>query len=207
MADANYIPLSWGAQTANPPMYAIAIPIGSSGGELTRIMLYDLVLKAWAAPVDLPFPIGCISQVQPVTSNPLTIIGGFNDGAMQRWQSGDNEWYTGSSIAEEAVSWSLRTVTIASQNSSQRVWVRKVIIRGTNSDAAGTITVQTRQSAVPMVIGTYPIAAEGDFDVFSDIGLTGLRFDAIISGDADVEIDGCDWAIEPRSFGVPLNAI
>ena len=57
------------------------------------------------------------------------------------------------------------------------------------------------------MIGTYPIAAEGDFDVFSDIGLTGLRFDAIISGDADVEIDGCDWAIEPRSFGVPLNAI
>jgi hypothetical protein len=207
VADANYIPLSWGAQTANPPMYTIAIPIGNSGGQLTRIMLYDLILKCWAAPVDLPFPIGTMSQVQPVTSNPLTIIGGFNDGALQRWQTGDEQWYTGGGAAQVPVLWSLRTITIASQSSSQRIWARKLIVRGTNGGSAGTITVQPRMSAVAQAAVKYAIPGNGDFDLFADVGLTGLRFDAIISGIVDVEIDGIDWAIEPRSFGVPVQAV
>lgn len=207
VADANYLPLSWGTQTANPPMYALAIPIGNSGGQLTRMMLYDLVLKAWAAPVDLPFPIGCMSQVQPVTSNPLTIIGGFNDGAMQRWQTGDEQWYTGGGASAASINWSLRTVTVASQNSSQRLWARKVIIRGTNSGAAGKMTVQSRMSEVVQFTASYPIPAKGDFDVFADIGLTGLRFDAILSGTVDVEINGIDFLIEPRPIGVPVAAI
>ena len=207
VADANYIPLSWGAQTANPPMYSMAIPIGNSSGQLTRMMLYDLILKCWAAPVDLPFPIGCMSQVQPVTSNPLTIIGGFNDGALQRWQAGDTQWYTGGGNSAVNVSWSLRSITVASQSSSQRVWARKVILRGTNAGAAGTITVQPRVSAVAQAAVNYRIAASGDFDVFADVGLTGLRFDAIFSGTVHVEIDGVDWAIEPRPFGVPVGAV
>jgi hypothetical protein len=207
VADANYIPLSWGAQTANPPMYTIAIPIGNSGGQLTRIMLYDLILKCWAAPVDLPFPIGTMSQVQPVTSNPLTIIGGFNDGALQRWQTGDEQWYTGGGAAQVPVLWSLRTITIASQSSSQRIWARKLIVRGTNGGSAGTITVQPRMSAVAQAAVKYAIPGNGDFDLFADIGLTGLRFDAVISGIVDVEIDGIDFAIEPRPFGVPVQAV
>jgi hypothetical protein len=207
VADANYIPLAWGAQTANPPMYTIAIPIGNSGGQLTRIMLYDLILKCWAAPVDLPFPIGTMSQVQPVTSNPLTIIGGFNDGALQRWQTGDEQWYTGGGAAQVPVLWSLRTITIASQSSSQRIWARKLIVRGTNGGSAGTITVQPRMSAVAQAAVKYAIPGNGDFDLFADIGLTGLRFDAVISGIVDVEIDGIDFAIEPRPFGVPVQAV
>jgi len=210
VADANYLPLSWSAQTANPPMYAFAIPIGNSGGQLTRIMLYDLVLKAWAAPVDLPFPIGCMSQVQPVTSNPITIIGGFNDGCLQRWQAGDVLWYTGAPSTIE-VSWSMRTVTVASQNSSQRLWARKMIVRGTganvDTDPYISINVQIRQSGIVKSSVNYSASNLGDFDIFADVGLTGLRFDAIISGTDHIEIDGLDWAIEPRPFGVPVAAI
>jgi hypothetical protein len=207
VADANYIPLSWGAQTANPPMYAIAVPIGNSGGQLTRIFLFDLILKCWAAPVDLPFPIGCMSQVQPVTSNPLTIIGGFNDGALQRWQAGDTNWYTGGGVSAAAVLWSKRTITVASQDSSQRVWARRLIIRGTNAGASGKITVQPRVSGVSQAAVQYRIPASGDFDLFADVGLTGLRFDADISGTVHVEIDGETWNIEPRPSGVPVGAI
>jgi hypothetical protein len=211
VADANYLPLSWAAQTANPPMYAFAMPIGNSGGQLTRIMPYDLVLKAWAAPVDLPFPIGCMTQVQPVTSNPITIIGGFNDGALQRWQAGDVNWYTGGGASAVEVKWLLRTVTVASQNSSQRIWVRKLIIRGTGSnsdtDPFTIITVQPRVSTVAQTAVNYKVATTGDFDLFADVGLTGLRFDAVISGDDHLEIDGIDWLLEPRPVGVPVAAI
>jgi hypothetical protein len=211
VADANYLPLSWAAQTANPPMYAFAMPIGNSGGKLTRIMLYDLVLKAWAAPADLPFAIGCMAQVQPVTSNPLTILGGFSDGCLQRWQAGDVNWYTGGGAAVQEVVWSLRTVTVASQNSSQRLWARKMIVRGTGSnsdtDLFSVINVQIRQSGVVQSSVNYKISNQGDFDLFADIGLTGLRFDAIISGDDHLELDGIDWAVEPRPFGVPVSAV
>lgn len=211
VADANYIPLSWAAQTANPPMYAVAIPIGNSGGQLTRIMLYDLILKCWAAPVDLPFPIGCMSQVQPVTSNPLTILGGFNDGCLQRWQAGDVQWYTGGGGSQIEVAWSVRTVTMASQNSSQRLWARKLIIRGTGSnvdtDSNIVMNVKIRMSGVQQSSVNYTASNQGDFDIFADIGLTGLRFDAVISGTDHLEIDGWDWAVEPRPFGVPVAAI
>lgn len=211
VADANYLPLSWAAQTANPPMYAFAMPIGNSNGQLTRMMLYDLVLKAWAAPVDLPFAIGCMAQVQPVTSNPLTILGGFSDGCLQRWQAGDVNWYTGGGASAQEVAWSVRTVTVASQNSSQRLWVRKMIVRGTGSnsdtDLFSVINVQIRQSGVVKSSVNYKISNQGDFDLFADIGLTGLRFDAIISGDDHLELDGIDWAVEPRPFGVPVSAV
>ena len=211
VADANYLPLSWSAQTANPPMYAMAIPIGNSGGQLTRIMLYDLVLKCWAAPVDLPFPIGCLSQVQPVTSNPLTILGGFNDGCLQRWQAGDVLWYTGGGNSQLEVNWSLRTVTVASQNSSQRLYARKVIVRGTGSnvdtDPTSIINVAIRLSGIQKSSVNYSVSNSGDFDLFADIGLTALRFDAVISGTDHIEIDGIDWLVEPRPIGVPVMAI
>jgi hypothetical protein len=207
VADANYIPLSWAAQTANPPMYAMAAPIGNSGGHLTRMFLFDLILKCWAANVDLPFPISCMAQVQPVTSNPLTIIGGYNDGCIQRWQAGDEDWYTNGGTSQVKVAWSLRTITVASQASSQRLWARMVIVRGTNEGAAGNITVQPRVSAVAQAAVRYAIPGNGDFDLFAAIGLTGLRFDADISGNVHVEVDGIDWAVEPRPFGVPVQAI
>lgn len=211
VADANYIPLSWAAQTANPPMYAIAIPIGNSGGQLTRIMLFDLILKCWAAPTDLPFAIGCMSQVQPVTSNPLTIFGGFGDGCLQRWQAGDVLWYTGGGNVQDEVAWSVRTVTMASQNSSQRIWARKLMIRGTGSnvdtDPYMVINVAFRSSGRIVSSVNYTASNQGDFDIDAAIGLTGLRFDATISGTDHIELDGWDWAIEPRPFGVPVAAI
>jgi hypothetical protein len=211
VADANYIPLSWAAQTANPPMYTIAIPIGNSGGQLTRIMLYDLILKCWAAPVDLPFAIGTMAQVQPVTSNPLTIIGGFNDGCLQRWQAGDVNWYTGGGGSQIEVAWSVRTVTMASQNSSQRIWARKLMIRGTGSnvdtDPAIVMNVQIRSSGIVQSSINYKASNQGDFDIDASIGLTGIRFDAILSGTDHIEMDGWDWAIEPRPFGVPVGII
>jgi hypothetical protein len=148
-----------------------------------------------------------MSQVQPVTSNPLTILGGFSDGCMQRWQAGDVQWYTGGGSSAQNVSWSLRCVTIAAQDTSQRIWARRVILRGTNTQGSGKITVQPRVSAVAQAAVNYTIPGNGDFDLFADVGLTGLRFDAIFSSVLHVELDGITWDVEPRPSGVPLQAI
>lgn len=93
VADATWIAGSQADLTANPPLYATFIPIGNSGGALTRALVYDMVMKTWS-PVDLPFSINCITQVRPVASNPITLLGGFQDGLLHRWQAGDTQWLT-----------------------------------------------------------------------------------------------------------------
>ena len=80
-------------------------------------------------------------------------------------------------------------------------------MRGTNTQASGKITAQPRVSAVAQAAVNYTIPGNGDFDLFADVGLTGLRFDAIFSSVLHVELDGITWDIEPRPSGVPVQAI
>ena len=210
VVDANYMPLAWAAQTANPPQYILAAPIGNSGGQLTRGFCFDLILKAWCI-VDFPFGLGSIAQVQPVTSNPLTILGGFNDGCLQRWQAGDAEWYTGIPASQTDVVWSARINTMSSQDSGQRLYVRRITIvgaaTGESPEIGDTITVTMRQAETVLGSRTYPITAGTDFEIFTDVGITGLRFDATISGNAQMDLHGLTWQIEPRPAGVPLAAV
>ena len=96
VADATWIAGTQAALTANPPLYAVFIPIGNSGGALTRGLTYDMVMRTWSI-VDLPFSINCIYQARPVASNPITLLGGFQDGLLHRWQGGDTQWLQGAS--------------------------------------------------------------------------------------------------------------
>ena len=95
VADATWIAGAQADLTANPPLYATFIPIGNSGGTLTRGLVYDMVMRVWGV-VDLPFSISCIYQARPVASNPITLFGGFQDGLLHRWQGGDVQWLQGS---------------------------------------------------------------------------------------------------------------
>lgn len=210
--DANWMAASSGFQTANPPMYGVAIPIGTSNGNLTRILCYDMVLKAWMI-VDLPFSISCTTQARPVTSNPITIFGGTSDGVLQRWQAGDVLWYTGASSSFlSPVSWSVQTLSIASKDADQRLYARRIVIRGQNtaetvSGISNLMNVQVLYGANSQLAQNYQMPTSGDFDIFASVGLTDLRFAAAISGNTHVEVDGVTWHVEPRPVGVPLQAI
>jgi hypothetical protein len=96
VADATWIAGAQAALTANPPLYSTFIPIGNSGGALTRGLIYDMVMKTWSI-VDMPFSINCVYQARPVASNPITLFGGFQDGLLHRWQGGDVQWLQGAS--------------------------------------------------------------------------------------------------------------
>ena len=216
VVDANWVPVSWAALTANPPQYAIAMPIGNSGGQLTRIFPYDLVLKAWNV-VDLPFAISSMAQVRSNVSNPLTIFGGFLDGVLQRWQAGDILWYTGGGANAHGVDWSVNTLTVASNDTDQRVYVRRLVVTGTNSGPHGNISVDINKSGVNQQMEqTFSVAPNADFDLDVAVGLTGKRFDArVYSGVGPppapvvqpivVEIDGLTWETEPRPAGVVVG--
>lgn len=202
VADANWIPASQGCLTANPPMYVFAIPIGNSGGQLTRILNYDLVLKCWGGPVDLPFPISSMTQVRPITSNPLTIFGGFSDGTLQRWQAGDILWYTGDPVANTPVLWSMKSPEAFSNPADQKLEWRRLAIRGF-SDGAITIAITPYVNGKAKPVRNYTIPSSGDFEVFCGPRLDGLRFNAIISGSGGIEISRLDYQLYPKALGVP----
>jgi hypothetical protein len=202
VADANWIPAAQGCLTANPPMYVMAIPIGNSGGQLTRILNYDLVLKCWGGPVDLPFPISSMTQVRPITSNPLTIFGGFSDGTLQRWQAGDVQWYTGDPVANTLVLWSMKTPEAFSNPQDQKLEWRRLALRGF-SDGATTIAITPYANGKAKPVRNYMIPSSGDFEVFCGPRIDGLRFDAIISGTGGIEISRCDFQIYEKAVGVP----
>jgi hypothetical protein len=205
VVDANWISVAWSAQTANPPMYTFAAPIGASNGQLTRIFCYDLVFKAWIA-VDLPFAVSTMSQFRTISANPITVFGGFNDGCLSRWQSSDTLWDTGASGARSPskVQWSFRTLTVASQDTDQRVYNRRVVITGVNN-SPGTISVSFRKNGVRQGTLSFATVANLDYDLDVAIGQTGKRFDATASGNCDTQIDGVTWETEARPQGVVVS--
>lgn len=202
--DANYSAVAWAAQTASPPLYALAIPIGASLGKLTRLLCYDLVLKCWAS-VDLPFPISHIAQFRTTIANPVTVMGGFSDGCLSRWQAGDITWDTFGSGARSpsVVAWSVRTPTLASNDTDQRIYVRRLNIRGINTNSVAGIGVTVRLDGVGQPAYTSPAVATGDFEVEAGIGRTILRAEADITGSGDVEIFSFGYGIVAKPAGVP----
>ena len=222
--DSSWMPVAWSALTANPPQYAMAAPVGNSFGTLTRIFAYDLVLKAWdvvdlgnfftgtgggggggGGGIDPSIAISSMAQVRSTVSNPITILGGFLDGVLSRWQGGDLQWYTGGGASATAVGWSFRTLSIASNDTDQRVYTRRLVLTGTNTGASGTITVTVNQGGTPQFFQVFNVAANSDFDIDFAVQLTGKRFDATVQSNLDAEIDGCTWEIEPRPAGVVVS--
>lgn len=203
--DSNFQAGMWGFQTANPPMFCAAVPIGNSGGQLTRIFCFDLVLKAWGAPVDLPFPISTAAQFTTISANPVTILGGFSDGLLSRWQAGDDDWDTGATGARtpSAVLWSVKLPEVASQGADQKLNCRRLVIRGisTDVDDVSPITVTPVVNGVSKPTQTYPIPTLGDFEVFASFMRDGLRFSAIIAGQGQLELDRFAFHIFEKSVG------
>lgn len=218
--DANWVPVGAAGLSANPPMYCCALPIGDSGGKLTRIFCFDLVLKGWVI-ADLPFAISSLTQVRSTVSNPLTIMGGYLDGALQRWQAGDLQWYTGSSNAVN-VDWTFDTLEQASQNTDQRINMRRVVVTGQNNGTYGTITIGVYKDGVFQFEQDF-VVQPGDFDLDMAVGLTGKRFHAhVYSGGGggggggsptttdfaaatNIEIDGVTFDPQSRPAGVVVS--
>lgn len=207
VADANWISLSMGVQTANPPMYVVFIPIGSSNGALTRGLCFDLVLKSWAI-VDLPFPISATLQALTVSSNPVTLLGSFSDGTLQRWQAGDVTWATSNGDGGTAVpvlpSGFVRANTVASKDPDEQLYCRRFFVRGYVGSVPLTLfTINPRVRGV--AIGAQscytPTAAGGEFIGEAAVGITSDRFDAFINFTGQVTIDDIGAHVTPKPIG------
>jgi len=201
--DATWQAVMWGFQTANPPMYCCAMPIGNSGGQLTQIACYDLVLKAWTAMVQLPFAISTAAQFRTVSANPVSILGGFSDGLLSRWQAGDQLWDTGGTGARfpSVVNFSVKLPEAVAQVADTKLNCRRVAIRGISTSAAGPLTVIPVVNGVQKPGQSYPIPVQGDWEVFASFMYDGLRFSAVLSGSGQLELDRFSFHISEKQVG------
>jgi hypothetical protein len=201
------------ALVANPPMYVTAIPIasipGNSNGALTRILCFDMVLKAWAV-VDLPFPISTMFGVVTFSTVAATVMGSYNDGTLQQWQNEDLQWATAVSGSQTPgqIAWSMESPTAASKDADERFYLRRMSVIGQQtSGAPSTMNVQLQNGGVQFGNQNLPMPTSGDFQVQAAGGQTGRRFNAIISGTGRITIDSISYHLEPRPVGVMAGAI
>lgn len=204
--DPTWKSVAQGAQTANPPMYVSAIPIGMSNGSLTRILCFDLVLKAWDI-VDLPFPISAMSQERSEGNPVITLLGSSSDGTLQRWQANDTTWATSAagSGTPAPVVWLVRSPTVASKDAYVRLYARRVIIRGQQSTA--TMIINPRVGGVYQGVQIIALPASGDIQVQAALGITYDRFDADISGTGIITIDAIIWDVVGKPPGLLAGAV
>jgi hypothetical protein len=144
-----------------------------------------------------------MTQVRPVTSNPITIFGGLVDGTLQRWQAGDEEWYTGDPNSITPVICNMTSPEAFGNPQDEKLHWRRLAIRGV-SDGATSIAVTPYVNGKAKPVRNYTIPSSGDFEVFCGPQIEGLRFHAIITFTGNLEISRLDFQIVPKTVGVPF---
>jgi len=174
----------------------------SGTGALTRLMCYDMVLKAWAV-IDLPFSISVLKQVRAIGTEPITVSGGFSDGSVRRLQANDT------TFDGTAVSWSVQTPEVFGKLANSRTYYRRLTIRGTTTQASLAINAVINLDGTPGAsnpVTVYTIGnVLGTFDFLAqvDIGFTNFTSHITLSGTGNVEVTSFDWEAAPLREGLP----
>jgi hypothetical protein len=219
--------------TANPPMYCMAIPVLGQGGDgrLTRILCFDLVLKAWTV-VDLPSNgISAFKQIYSPGSIPITVWGGMSDGMLSRWQSGDdqgfNAWTDPAGVVHLGtnipIGW--RTNSAIQENPTDRLYVRRAIIKGVIGATAhapinvGCDVVMNKIDPIvnapplQLILEPLPSTTDTSFEYVVDVNAIGLdcyfnfvaTHVAVLPSNIGlapfIQFDSIDWHVQPRPAG------
>lgn len=186
---------------------------GSMGGGLTRLLTYDLVLKAWTI-LDLPWPIMVHKQLRASNTIPTTITGGFNDGSVRRMQDGDPDW------DGTAIQFSLRTPEVFGKYTNQSLYYRRLTLRGLftgdspnppppfNYQLEMTVTIDGVDQ-LP-VSGRFYQQGSGLFELVIDLGFLARTVHLNLAGSSfpinrPAELYEFSWEASPRIPGVPIS--
>jgi hypothetical protein len=179
--------------------------IGSSLGQLTRVFCYDLVLKGWTV-VDLPFPLSILSQVRTIGTIPITLMAGFWDGAIRRWQAGDANWDAGATNAfapDLLVRSSLRSAEVYQEGGSQPTYFRRIVIRGVGAVPI-TVTPCYNGNDALAITAAFRALGIGQFEAQADLQQTVRNFHATIAAAGPSEIDSIDHEVVEKAVGAPI---
>lgn len=222
-------PLDWAfayrctaLQTSTPALYVSTYPTYDNGigaGIMRNAFAFDLVLKAWT-------PIAWFNGnaagvhdtivLRPQASLPIALISDTS-GNIQRWQAGDETW-----IGNVPVNWSVRTPEVIGKQPTDRLFIRRLLVRGTNLSSSSsnftTPTVIPILDRVPQtllitkaptaLLRTLPSAGNAGTEFQLDIGIAPGRIvtsaSCLLNGSGRVELDSFDWMVMPRPAGRPV---
>lgn len=177
-------------------------PLNGSFGFLTRVFCYDLILKAWTV-VDLPFPISVLHQFRKPGSNPITVMAGFSDGALRRWQAGDPQWDAGASVLgdDAIVDWSFRDAEVANESGTVHLFHDQAIIRGDQIPPAinATPTVDGRtQTTIQAALTAMGLSQyEGNVRILQ----RARNLNLALSGSGPTVIESIDYEVVQKPVG------
>lgn len=219
--DFSFAYFAKGVQSTTPPMYFCVAPIltntlgygdagygdggygdSSSSGAMQRVFCYDLVLKAWMI-IDLPWPISALTSVRVGEGKPLLLAGRSDIGTVERLQSNDVTWDSGTS-ASAPVEWSARLNDIFLEGSSQRAFFRQLTLRGQSLDPTlpAMITVSLTLDGIdypPIDYFIEPQPGSTQFQIDVDIMVNAQVAHVALSGIGRLVIDAIDWAAVPKA--------
>jgi hypothetical protein len=195
------VPLNPGLLVSSPsfitsPGFASLVPF-TSGSMLTRLLCYDLVLKGWII-IDLPFAISSLKQIRSPGTIPLTLMAGFSDMGIRRWQAGESTWDAGAVNAgapDNIVHYSVRSPEVFGKDASDRVYFRQLEIRGRgtpNFKAQFTVNGVAGLNLFTQNVTVLPMGG-GEFVAYAEIGVTGIDSHVDVTGSGPIEIDSFDW--------------
>ena len=213
--DWDYAFLARGFQTVKPFAYSLLCPaIGDraayGNGAMTLLLTYDVLKQAWSivkTDTALGIVLEAASSVRPQGSLPIPLMGGFNDGIVRRWQCNDL-------VREDttAIPFSFQTNQVFGQESpSQRLYVRRVYIRGYGPGTLNSAAVQLMGGDTPDPNSPRPtvptrVASGGNrWTYLKDIGETALDMNVTIGGSGQVEIDAVEWEVSDKPLGPSTN--
>lgn len=181
-------------------------PVLTSQGELTRIFCYDLVLKSWTV-VDVPFPISVLKQFRTIGSNPITLMAGFFDSGLRRWQAGDPQWDQGALNAGSttlAVKWNFIDAEVHTEGATVRIFHNQVILRGADGPPFirgtpflnGQPSTTVQASMIPLGNGQF----EARIRILRAVENLALQ----IFGTGPAVIESIDYNVVPKPAGAAL---
>lgn len=168
-------------------------PTGIPAQE-TRVFCYDLVMKAWAI-VDLPFSISVLKQFRASGSIPITISGGFYDTTMRRVFGGDPDW------DGTPISGSFQGGEVFGEDGSQRIFYRRLVIRGVGANPDLRILPTLDGIDQPIIRAAIQALGANQFDARVDIQKTCENFHATLQWTGQIEIDSLNSQIAPKAVG------
>lgn len=181
-------------------------PVSGLGGYLTRLFCYDLVLKSWTV-VDLPFPISVLHQFRTPGSNPITLMAGFFDGALRRWQMGDSQWDAGATNAGSStinVQWTFRDAEVFLEGGTVKLFHNEVTIRGDGGPTAVNVTPTVNGNIEATLGAALTALGGGQYEARVRILQTAENIDLTISGSGPATVESVQYEVNPRPVGSNL---
>lgn len=212
--DFGYAYLMQSMQTTNPPMYIVSAPLQGSNGSMTRMFIYDMVLKCWTI-FDLPFPVSAMMMARVGDGAPLSVIArGDASGLVERMFAGDQLWESSSLVptvtpAMLPISWSVTSPHMYRGASEQRQFYRRVVVRGHIPAGDPANTVKTISCSLTLngnpfrhftkVVQPQPYSSEFEFQI--NIMETAQMAALTLSGQGRAVIDGISWDVTSKPGG------